>query len=36
MDGGLIEAMQDFITAGAYPNIHSVLILRNNKLVYEN
>lgn len=35
MDEKLIKSMQDSITAGGYPNIHSVLILRNNKLVYE-
>lgn len=35
MDEKLINAMQDSITAGGYSNIHSVLILRNNKLVYE-
>ncbi|HEX6848716.1 MAG TPA: serine hydrolase [Chitinophagaceae bacterium] len=39
-DGGLdetvIKAMADSIANGDYPNIHSVLILRNNKLVYEN
>jgi CubicO group peptidase (beta-lactamase class C family)/pimeloyl-ACP methyl ester carboxylesterase len=36
IDAKLIKAMQDSITAGGYSNIHSVLILRNNKLVYEN
>jgi len=35
MDEVLINAMQDSVTNGSYPNIHSVLILRNNKLVYE-
>lgn len=30
-----IKAMEDSITNGAYTNIHSVLIMRNNKLVYE-
>ncbi len=35
MDEKLINAMQDSITDGGYPNIHSVLILYNNKLVYE-
>lgn len=35
IDEGLIKLMHDSITAGAYPNIHSVLILHNNKLVYE-
>lgn len=32
----LINAMTDSIQSGVYPNIHSVLILRENKLVYEN
>jgi len=32
----LIYAMTDSIITGVYPNIQSVLILRNNKLVYEN
>jgi CubicO group peptidase (beta-lactamase class C family)/pimeloyl-ACP methyl ester carboxylesterase len=32
----LIQAMTDSIVNGVYPNIHSVLILRNNKLVYEH
>ncbi len=31
----IISAMTDSISNGNYPNIHSVLILRNNKLVYE-
>jgi CubicO group peptidase (beta-lactamase class C family) len=35
MNEQLINAMQDSITAGSYSNIHSVLIFRNNKLVYE-
>jgi len=35
IDETLINAMQDSITDGSYHNIHSVLILRNNKLVYE-
>ena len=35
LDEQLIRSMQDSINAGAYPNIHSVLIMRNNKLVYE-
>lgn len=30
-----IKAMQDSITGGLYANIHSILILRDNKLVYE-
>ncbi len=36
IDESIIKSMHDSITAGVYPNIHSVLILRNNKLVYEN
>ena len=36
IDEKIIKMMEDSITAGNYPNIHSVLILRNNKLVYEN
>jgi CubicO group peptidase (beta-lactamase class C family) len=35
MDEQLIHSIEDSITTGGYPNIHSVLILRNNKLVYE-
>ena len=31
----LIFAMTDSILAGVYTNVHSVLLLRNNKLVYE-
>jgi CubicO group peptidase (beta-lactamase class C family) len=30
-----IKLLQDSINSGIYPNIHSVLLLRNNKLVYE-
>ncbi|MEO5647965.1 MAG: alpha/beta fold hydrolase [Chitinophagaceae bacterium] len=36
IDEKIIGAMNDSIVNGNYPNIHSVLILRNNKLVYEN
>ncbi|MEZ4808931.1 MAG: serine hydrolase [Allomuricauda sp.] len=36
MDSLLILQMQDAIQKGIYPNIHSVLILKNNSLVYEN
>ena len=32
----VIQSMVDSIVNGNYPNIHSVLIYRNNKLVYEN
>jgi len=35
IDEKIIKAMQDSIVNGNHPNIHSVLILRNNKLVYE-
>jgi len=34
-DEKIIKAMQDSIVNGNYTNIHSVLILRNYKLVYE-
>lgn len=36
IDPEFILLMTDSISGGVYPNIHSVLILRNNKLVYEN
>ncbi len=36
MDSLFIHSMEDAIQKGIYPNIHSVLILKNNKLVYEN
>ncbi|MEO0570623.1 MAG: serine hydrolase [Bacteroidota bacterium] len=36
IDSLIIEKMQDSIENGTYPNIHSVLILKNGKLVYEN
>lgn len=36
LDAQQIKVMTDSITSGNYPNIHSVLILRNNKLVYEH
>lgn len=32
----LIFSMTDSIRAGVYTNVHSVLLLRNNKLVYEH
>jgi CubicO group peptidase (beta-lactamase class C family) len=32
----VIRAMEDSIHTGKYTNIHSVLLLKNNKLVYEN
>lgn len=35
IDETIIKAMTDSIANGNYPNIHSVLILHNNKLVYE-
>jgi CubicO group peptidase (beta-lactamase class C family) len=36
IDEEYIKLLQDSITAGIYPNIHSILILRNNRLVYEH
>ncbi|WP_296702288.1 serine hydrolase [Algoriphagus sp.] len=36
IDKELIMRMTDSINLGVYPNIHSVLIFRNNKLVYEH
>ena len=36
IDDKMIHAMTDSIFNGTYPNIHSVLIMRDNKLVYEN
>jgi CubicO group peptidase (beta-lactamase class C family) len=36
IDFSLIQAMQTAIENGTYPNIHSVLISRNNKLLYEH
>lgn len=36
MDTAEINKLQHEITEGVYPNIHSLLIMRNNKLVYEN
>jgi CubicO group peptidase (beta-lactamase class C family) len=36
MNERVLRAMEDSIRTGKYTNIHSVLILRNNKLVYEN
>jgi CubicO group peptidase (beta-lactamase class C family)/pimeloyl-ACP methyl ester carboxylesterase len=35
IDENIIRAMTGSITNGNYPNIHSVLLIRNNKLVYE-
>ncbi|TMU56986.1 serine hydrolase domain-containing protein [Flagellimonas algicola] len=35
LDSILIKKMEDSIQSGSYPNIHSVLILKNQKLVYE-
>ena len=32
----LINSLDSAITKGVYPNIHSLLIAKNNKLVYEN
>ncbi|MEM8927225.1 MAG: serine hydrolase [Bacteroidota bacterium] len=36
IDSLLMEKMEDSIINGVYPNIHSVLILKNGSLVYEN
>jgi CubicO group peptidase (beta-lactamase class C family)/pimeloyl-ACP methyl ester carboxylesterase len=36
LDEKIIQTMVDSIVNGNYPHIHSVLILRNNKLVFEN
>ncbi|MEM7380663.1 MAG: serine hydrolase [Bacteroidota bacterium] len=36
LDPSLIQQMEQAIAAGEYPNIHSVLILKDQKLVYEN
>ncbi len=36
IDSLFIKKMEDSIKTGVYPNIHSVLILKNKKLVYEN
>ncbi|HUS00764.1 MAG TPA: serine hydrolase [Chitinophagaceae bacterium] len=35
INAGIIQAMTDSITNGTYINVHSVLIFRHNKLVYE-
>jgi CubicO group peptidase (beta-lactamase class C family) len=35
MDSGMINKMTNVIVTGEYPNIHSVLIAKNGKLVYE-
>lgn len=32
---GVIKSMEDSITGGLYANIHSILIVKRNKLVYE-
>ncbi|HEY0609546.1 MAG TPA: serine hydrolase, partial [Chitinophaga sp.] len=36
VNAGKIQALAAEIEKGTYPNIHSLLISRNNKLVYEN
>lgn len=36
MNENIIRAMEDSIRSGVYTNIHSILILRHNLLVYEN
>ena len=35
IDSSIINKIDTAITNGTYPNIHSLLITRNNKLVYE-
>ncbi len=35
LDPAMLQQMEDSIEAGRYSNIHSVLILRHNRLVYE-
>jgi len=35
LDAGLLATMMHRIVAGDYPNVHSVLIIKNNKLVFE-
>ena len=35
IDSSVINKIDTAITNGTYPNIHSLLIVRNNKLVYE-
>ena len=36
IDSSIINKIDTAITNGTYPNIHSLLIVRNNKLVYEH
>jgi len=36
INSALINSLDSAITKGIYPNIHSLLIAKNNKLVYEN
>jgi len=36
IDTGIIRSMEEVIQNNEYPNIHSVLIAHNNKLIYEN
>ncbi|SHG22219.1 serine hydrolase domain-containing protein [Flagellimonas flava] len=36
LDSLHIQRMEDSIVSGVYPNIHSVLIYKNEKMVYEN
>ena len=36
LDPAIIGKIDTAIRNGTYPNIHSLLIVRNNKLVYEN
>lgn len=36
LNSALIDSMETAIKSGLYPNIHSVLISKDNKIVYEN
>lgn len=36
MDSVILKKMTETIAKGDYPNIHSVLIVKNHKLIYEN
>src|SRR5688572_21599128 len=36
IDSSIVNKIDTAITNGTYPNIHSLLIVRNNKLVYEH
>jgi len=36
INAAIITSLDSAITKGVYPNIHSLLIAKNNKLIYEN